>query len=98
MIRLLILVVVVSILAYFVSEGIRRLKSLLQSAMSLSEPKTQAVGRPQRRGGLIACAACGVYVPRGRAILGPPAADGKLGSSATFFCSSACCRAAGRSH
>ncbi len=86
MTRLLVLLVVLLCAAYLVARGLERLRSRLSEL--LIDP---AASRQPGEGELVACASCGVHVPRSRALRASPSA---AGTASRFYCSESCGRPA----
>lgn len=85
MVRLLILVLIAILLWVLLERLLEKLAAGLRSSAGRS---ARGAGGPRQRSpeALVRCDACGVYVPRSRAI---PASAGHAGT----FCSEACRRA-----
>ena len=103
MARLLVLAAAVILFAYLLSEGLARLRGrfgelldvFVGAPLGRRGPAADRVGGGSRGGvELVACAVCGVHVPRLRAIEG--AVGGGEAAASRFYCSEACEGAASR--
>ena len=96
MARVLVLVALALFVAYLLTEGLTRLRGRLSELLSAGPANdTPAAhrGRAHRRraaGELVACAACGVHVPRSRALQGSRSMLGDAGGGARLYCSEGC--------
>ncbi len=89
---MLVLLVVVLCAAYVVSQGLGRLRSKLGELLDVPTQRQQP-GEKQ----LVACATCGVHIPRSRALQAPSSIGGTADSSRSsplFYCSESCRRPA----
>ncbi len=85
MARFLVLAAVALLLAYLLSDGLARLRGRLGELIDVDPPAARSESGSRGGAELVACAVCGVHVPRSRAII---AAD--PGEASAFYCSEAC--------
>ena len=84
MTRLLVLLAILLCAAYLVSRSVARLRSRISELLIVP-----AEGRQRGEAELVGCAACGVHVPRSRALPATPRA-GDRSARERFYCSESC--------
>ncbi len=85
MFRFLLLTIVFLVFAYYAAEAVARLRHMLRA--------TERQPAASRDVELVACVACGVHLPRSRALPGPHHAGPHAGpreEPTRFYCSSEC--------